>query len=65
MTFPVPFPHRDYGEATGLRLKVAVTDLAASMVTAQAPDPVQAPLHPVKDESVVGVGVRVATSPWL
>ena len=33
---------------------MAVTDLAASMVTWQAPVPVQAPLQPAKVEPAVG-----------
>ena len=37
----------------GFRAKVAVTDLAAFMVTWQAPVPVQAPLQPVKVDPAV------------
>ncbi len=43
-----------------MRVKVAVTDLAASIVTTQVPVPEQpAPLQPVKLEPVAGVAVNV------
>ncbi len=46
-------------------VKVAVTDLTASMVTTQAPEPLQAPDHDVKVEPVPAVGVSVTDVPWL
>ena len=46
------------------KVNVAVTDLAASIVTTQAPAPVQAPDHEVKVEPVPGVGVSVTEVPW-
>jgi hypothetical protein len=43
--------------------KVAVTDLAASIVTVQVPDPVHAPDHPVKAVPRPGFAVSVTTVP--
>ena len=46
------------------RLKVAVTDLAARMVTVQVvPETVSHPLQPVKTEPKEGAAVRVTTVP--
>jgi len=46
------------------RVKVAVTDLAAFMVTVQvAPETVSHPLQLVKLDPVAGVAVRVTTVP--
>jgi hypothetical protein len=42
-----------------------VTDAAALIVTWQEPVPVQAPLHPAKDESADAVWLRVTTVPEL
>ena len=45
-------------------VKVAVTDLAAFMVTVQvAPETVSQPLQPLKLDPVPGVAVRVTTVP--
>jgi hypothetical protein len=44
---------------TGLRVKAAVAVFAASIVTTQAAVPLQAPLQPVKRESVLGEAVNV------
>ena len=44
-------------------LKVAVTDLAALIVTAHAPFPEQAPLHPKNVAPPVGVAVNVTMVP--
>jgi len=44
-------------------LNVAVTDLAAFMVTAQQPVPVQAPDHPTKVEPLAARAVRVTIVP--
>ena len=43
--------------------KVAETDLAASIVTLQAPDPEQAPPHAVKRKPAAGTGVRFTAVP--
>ncbi len=46
------------------RLKVAVTDLAAFMVTVQVvPEAVSHPLQPAKAEPTAGAAVRVTTVP--
>src|SRR5207253_2271241 len=46
-----------------LRLNVAVTDLAAVIVTEQVPVPTQAPLQPAKVEPAAAAAVRVTTVP--
>jgi hypothetical protein len=49
--------------AGGMELNVALTDFAASMVTLQAPVPLQAPLQPANVEPESGVAVRFTTVP--
>jgi len=44
---------------------VAVTALAAFMVSVQVAVPAQSPLQPAKTESAAGVGVRVTSVPLL
>src|SRR6185437_7572463 len=50
--------------AGGLRLNVALTDFAASMVTLHAPVPLQAPLQPANVELESGVAVKLTTVPF-
>ena len=65
VTVPVPVPAFVTVRAMGIRLKVAVTERAALMVTWQAPVPVQAPLQPAKVEPAVAAWLRVTTVPEL
>ena len=62
---PEPFPAVDTVNAYCLRVKVAVTLLAASIVTLQAPVPEQAPDQPPNCEPEAGVAVSATTVPWL
>jgi hypothetical protein len=62
VTVPVPVPAFTTVRVW-LSLKVAATDLAALMVTVQAPVPVQAPLHPVNTDPAAAVLFRVTTVP--
>ena len=61
VTVPAPFPLLDTVrvKVPALAVKLAPTDFAASMVTLQAPVPVQAPLHPANVEPESGVAVRL------
>jgi hypothetical protein len=66
-----PPPEPDFVRLRGKlpRLKVAVTDLAESIVTEQAPVPEQAPPQPAKTEPGDGLGDNATTVPevksWL
>jgi len=62
-TVPLPFPDLATVNAYWFRVKVAVTDSAAVMVTVQAPVPVQAPLQPIKVEPVAAAAVKVTEVP--
>ena len=46
-----------------VRVNVAVTDLAPSIVTTHAPVPEHAPLQPAKTDAESGVAVRVTCVP--
>jgi hypothetical protein len=65
VTVPVPVPVLAIERVNVCKLNVAVTDLAASMVTVHVPVPEQAPLHPTKMESAAGVAVNVSEVPAL
>jgi hypothetical protein len=64
VTVPLPVPPRLTERAYRFKVNVAVTDFAASMVTTQAPEPVQAPAQEVKVDPLAGSGVSVTTVPW-
>jgi hypothetical protein len=61
----VPVPSLTTERAKVLRVKPAVTDLAASIVTTQLPVPPQAPDQPVKFASAEGEAVKVTVAPLL
>jgi hypothetical protein len=63
VTDPEPVPFIDKLSEYCLSVKVAVTLLAASIVTLHAPAPVQAPDHPVNRELAAGVAVSETTTP--
>ena len=65
VTVPAPVPAFVTVKVYALRAKVAVTDLAASMVTEQDPVPVQAPLQPAKVDPVAAEAFNVTTVPGL
>jgi len=63
-TLPLPVPSVLTVSAYVLRVNVAVTDFAASIVTTHAPEPVQAPDHDANVELALAVGVSVTEVPW-
>jgi hypothetical protein len=65
VTVPVPVPVLVTERLKVCRVKLALTDLAASMVTIQFPTPLQTPDHPVKVEFAAGAAVKVTTVPLL
>src|SRR5947209_1114672 len=67
VTVPLPVPAfvTESWKVTGVVVKVAVTACAEFIVTTQLPLPLHAPVHPVKVEPVVAVGVSVTCVPLL
>ena len=64
VTEPVPDPLLLTSSVSVFKVKVAVTEWAASIVTMQVPVPEQpAPVQPVKSAPTSGVAVRVTTVP--
>ena len=62
----VPLPDLLTESVKVCTLNVAVTDLAASIVTVHVPVPEQpAPLQPTKVEPTAGLAVRVTLTPWV
>ena len=62
---PLPVPAVAVVKLKVCCVKVAVTLLAASIVTLHAPAPLHAPLQLVNVEKAAGVGVSVTTTPLL
>ena len=69
-TVPVPLPvlitlnvKVDGGGQPRSQLNVAVTVLAASIVTPQMPVPAHAPLQPLNCQPAAGVAINVTTVP--
>jgi hypothetical protein len=58
-----PFAPADAEMVNVLTAKVAVALLAAVIVTAHVPVPLQAPDHPVKVDEAFGVAVRITDVP--
>jgi hypothetical protein len=64
-TLPDPVPLLDTVKSCGgTALNVAVTDLAASIVTVHPPVPVQSPDQPANSEPTAAVAVSVTDVPW-
>ena len=63
VTVPLPAPARFTVSVYVTSVNVAVTFLAASIVTTQAPVPVHAPLQPANDELASGVALSVTSVP--
>jgi len=62
-TVPVPAPALVRVSVSGCRANVAVTEVAALMVTVQVPVPEQPPLQPLNVEPATGAAVNVTTVP--
>ena len=64
VTVPVPFPEVRTSRVWVTAAKVALTDLAAVMVTTQPALPLQSPPQLTKLAPAAGVAVSVTTVPW-
>jgi hypothetical protein len=64
VTVPLPVPSGLTVSTYRFNVKVAVTEWAASMLTMQAPEPVQAPAQEMKLDPGAGDGVSVTRVPW-
>jgi len=64
-TLPLPFPSVLTVRRCWSRVKVAVTAIAAVIVTVQMPDPTHDPDQPLKVEPTSEMAVRVTTVPLL
>jgi phage tail protein X len=62
---PVPANVTESAKVVAEVLNVAVTDLAALIVTLQVPVPLQAPLQPAKVDPAAAAAVKVTTVPLL
>ena len=62
-TDPAPVPANATVSKYPLRVNVAVTDFAVSMLTTHAPVPVHAPDQPANVDPTDGVAVRVTVVP--
>ena len=62
---PVPANVTESAKVVTAVLNVAVTDLAALIVTLQVPVPLQAPLQPAKVDPAAAAAVKVTTVPLL
>jgi hypothetical protein len=63
VTVPVPDPDFSTSRGKVKRLNMAVTVVAAFMVTTQVPVPEQGPFHPAKTVFVPSTAVSVTTVP--
>ena len=63
LRFPAPLLVTVRVKGPGFAVKFALTDFAASMVTLQAPVPLQAPLQPANVKPESGVAVKLTTVP--
>ena len=62
VTVPEPVPAFVIVNMFGFFVNVTLTDFAESTVTMHGPVPVQAPLHPVNEDVLSGVAVKVTSA---
>jgi hypothetical protein len=65
LTVPPPLPDLVTVSVRGASPNVAVTEVAAFIVTVQVPVPVQPPLQPVNVDPAAGVAVNVTVVPFV